>query len=41
MECPLPTEDGVHFVCDYPDGDIHLSVDDWIIGTMKMGSKTI
>ncbi|KAJ4773718.1 Choline transporter-like protein 2 [Rhynchospora pubera] len=30
MECPLPAEDGVNFVCDYPEGDIHLSVDDWI-----------
>nr|CAD1821047.1 unnamed protein product [Ananas comosus var. bracteatus] len=23
-------EDGVNFVCDYPEGDIRLSVDDWI-----------
>ncbi|XP_078176050.1 plasma-membrane choline transporter family protein [Carex rostrata] len=30
MECPLPAEDGVNFVCDYPEGDIHLSTDDWI-----------
>lgn len=30
MECPAPAEDGVNFVCDYPEGDIRLSVDDWI-----------
>lgn len=30
MECPYPAEDGLNFVCDYPDGDIRLSVDDWI-----------
>ncbi|XP_020079939.1 choline transporter-like protein 2 [Ananas comosus] len=30
MECPVPAEDGVNFVCDYPEGDIRLSVDDWI-----------
>jgi hypothetical protein len=30
MECPLPAEDGLNFVCDYPEGDIRLSVDDWI-----------
>ena len=30
MECPFPAEDGLNFVCDYPEGDIRLSVDDWI-----------
>ncbi|KAF7109450.1 hypothetical protein CFC21_109714 [Triticum aestivum] len=30
MECPYPAEDGLNFVCDYPEGDIRLSVDDWI-----------
>ncbi|KAH0456807.1 hypothetical protein IEQ34_014714 [Dendrobium chrysotoxum] len=30
MECPTPSEDGLNWVCDYPDGDIHISVDDWI-----------
>jgi choline transporter-like protein 2/4/5 len=30
MECPNPAADGLNFVCDYPEGDIHLSVDDWI-----------
>ncbi|XP_010940430.1 choline transporter protein 1 isoform X2 [Elaeis guineensis] len=30
MECPIPSEDGLNFICDYPEGGIHLSVDDWI-----------
>ncbi|XP_052151331.1 choline transporter protein 1-like [Oryza glaberrima] len=30
MECPMPAADGLNFVCDYPEGDIRLSVDDWI-----------
>ncbi|XP_042378750.1 choline transporter protein 1-like [Zingiber officinale] len=30
MECPIPSEDGLNWVCDYPEGDIRLSVDDWI-----------
>ncbi|RWW05867.1 hypothetical protein GW17_00030834 [Ensete ventricosum] len=30
MECPIPSEDGINWVCDYPEGDIRLSVDDWI-----------
>lgn len=30
MECPAPSEDGLNWVCDYPEGDIHMSVDDWI-----------
>ncbi|ONK63978.1 uncharacterized protein A4U43_C07F20860 [Asparagus officinalis] len=30
MECPTPSEDGLNWVCDYPEGDIHMSVDDWI-----------
>ncbi|KAG0474636.1 hypothetical protein HPP92_014322 [Vanilla planifolia] len=30
MECPFPSEDGLNWVCDYPEGDIHMSVDDWI-----------
>jgi choline transporter-like protein 2/4/5 len=30
MECPTPTSDGVNFVCDYPDGDIKISIDEWI-----------
>lgn len=30
MECPIPSDDGLNWVCDYPEGDIRLSVDDWI-----------
>lgn len=30
MECPIPSEDGLNWVCDYPEGDVHMSVDDWI-----------
>lgn len=30
MDCPIPSEDSLIWVCDYPEGDIHLSVDDWI-----------
>uniref|UniRef100_A0A1D1XZS3 Choline transporter-like protein n=1 Tax=Anthurium amnicola TaxID=1678845 RepID=A0A1D1XZS3_9ARAE len=30
MECPVPAEDSLSWVCDYPEGDIRLSVDDWI-----------
>lgn len=30
MDCPIPSEDSLNWVCDYPEGDIHLSVDDWI-----------
>ncbi|KAL9669061.1 hypothetical protein QQ045_006602 [Rhodiola kirilowii] len=30
MDCPVPAEDGLNWVCDYPDGDIRLSIDDWI-----------
>ncbi|CAL9124995.1 choline transporter protein 1-like isoform X1 [Musa acuminata AAA Group] len=30
MECPVPSEDGLNWVCDYPEGDIRLSMDDWI-----------
>ncbi|KAG1359564.1 choline transporter protein 1 [Cocos nucifera] len=32
MECPIPSEDGLNYICDYPEpeGGIHLSVDDWI-----------
>ncbi|KAK8944084.1 hypothetical protein KSP39_PZI008640 [Platanthera zijinensis] len=30
MECPIPSEDGLNWVCDYPEGDIRISVDDWI-----------
>ncbi|XP_077225969.1 plasma-membrane choline transporter family protein isoform X2 [Tasmannia lanceolata] len=30
MECPSASEDTLNWVCDYPEGDIRLSVDDWI-----------
>ncbi|KAF5730667.1 choline transporter-like protein 2 [Tripterygium wilfordii] len=30
LDCPIPSEDGLNWVCDYPEGDIRLSVDDWI-----------
>ncbi|XP_009408147.2 choline transporter protein 1 isoform X2 [Musa acuminata AAA Group] len=30
MECPVPSEDGLNWVCDYPEGDIRLAMDDWI-----------
>ena len=31
MECPYPSEaDSINWVCDYPEGDIHISMDNWI-----------
>ncbi|KAH7669426.1 Choline transporter-like protein [Dioscorea alata] len=30
MECPVPSDDGLNWICDYPEGDIRLTVDDWI-----------
>ncbi|XP_031115625.1 choline transporter protein 1-like [Ipomoea triloba] len=30
MDCPIPSEDSLYWVCDYPEGDIRLAVDDWI-----------
>ncbi|KAF8413893.1 hypothetical protein HHK36_001887 [Tetracentron sinense] len=30
MECPIPSEDSLNWVCDYPEGDVHLLMDDWI-----------
>ncbi|WCJ32166.1 Choline transporter protein 1 [Euphorbia peplus] len=30
LDCPVPAQDGLDWVCDYPDGDIRLSIDDWI-----------
>ncbi|KAH1221664.1 Choline transporter protein 1 [Glycine max] len=29
-ECPMPSEDSLNWVCDYPEGDIRLSMKDWI-----------
>lgn len=30
LDCPIPSEDALNWVCDYPEGDIRVSVDDWI-----------
>ncbi|GLU23374.1 hypothetical protein SLE2022_393900 [Rubroshorea leprosula] len=30
FDCPIPSEDSLNWVCDYPEGDIHLSMVDWI-----------
>ncbi|GFP96716.1 choline transporter-like protein 2 [Phtheirospermum japonicum] len=30
LDCPIPSEDSLNWVCDYPEGDIHMSIDDWI-----------
>ncbi|KAK1266504.1 hypothetical protein QJS04_geneDACA000496 [Acorus gramineus] len=30
LECPTPSEDSLNWVCDYPEGDIRLTVDEWI-----------
>ncbi|XP_042478865.1 choline transporter protein 1 isoform X1 [Macadamia integrifolia] len=30
LDCPIPSEDSLNWVCDYPEGDIHLSMNDWI-----------
>ena len=30
LDCPIPAEDSLNWVCDYPDGDIHLTLDEWI-----------
>lgn len=30
MDCPIPSEDSLNWVCDYPEGEVRLSVDDWI-----------
>ncbi|KAL5802830.1 hypothetical protein ACOSQ4_031135 [Xanthoceras sorbifolium] len=30
LDCPIPTEDSLSWVCDYPEGDIRISMDDWI-----------
>ncbi|KAH7843937.1 hypothetical protein Vadar_022535 [Vaccinium darrowii] len=30
LDCPIPSEDSLDWVCDYPEGDIRLSVEDWI-----------
>ncbi|EXB76294.1 hypothetical protein L484_025652 [Morus notabilis] len=30
LDCPMPSDDALNWVCDYPEGDIRLSMDDWI-----------
>ncbi|KMZ56970.1 Choline transporter like family [Zostera marina] len=30
MECPVPLDDTLIWVCDYPEGDIKITMDDWI-----------
>ncbi|GLT83357.1 hypothetical protein SLE2022_016500 [Rubroshorea leprosula] len=30
LDCPIPSEDSLNWVCDYPEGDIRLRMDDWI-----------
>ncbi|KAK4839299.1 hypothetical protein QYF36_020801 [Acer negundo] len=30
LDFPIPAEDALNWVCDYPDGDIRLSMDNWI-----------
>ncbi|XP_068639857.1 choline transporter protein 1-like isoform X1 [Aristolochia californica] len=30
IECPTPSEDSINWVCDYPEGDIRISANDWI-----------
>ncbi|XLR20029.1 hypothetical protein S83_047941, partial [Arachis hypogaea] len=30
LDCPVPSEDSLNWVCDYSKGDIRLSMDDWI-----------
>ncbi|XP_031406693.1 choline transporter protein 1 [Punica granatum] len=30
LDCPMPSDDGLNWVCDYPEGEIRLSMDDWI-----------
>ncbi|PSR96358.1 Choline transporter-like protein [Actinidia chinensis var. chinensis] len=30
MDCPVPSEDSLNWVCDYPEGEVHLSTSDWI-----------
>jgi len=29
-ECPIPADDSLKWVCDYPEGDIRLSMEEWI-----------
>lgn len=30
LDCPEPSDDTLNWVCDYPDGEIRLKMNDWI-----------
>lgn len=30
LDCPAPSDDTLNWVCDYPDGEIRLKMNDWI-----------
>ncbi|CAI8593106.1 unnamed protein product [Vicia faba] len=30
LDCPIPSEESLTWVCDYPEGDIRVSMNDWI-----------
>ncbi|KAL8166201.1 hypothetical protein V2J09_007700 [Rumex salicifolius] len=30
LDCPYPSQDSLDWVCDYPDGDISLTTEEWI-----------
>ncbi|XP_058750620.1 choline transporter protein 1-like [Vicia villosa] len=30
LDCPVPSEESLTWVCDYPEGDIRVSMNDWI-----------
>lgn len=30
LDCPAPSDDTLNWVCDYPEGEIRLSMSDWI-----------
>ncbi|XP_019453590.1 PREDICTED: choline transporter-like protein 2 [Lupinus angustifolius] len=30
LDCPIPSDDSLDWVCDYPEGEISLSMTDWI-----------
>ncbi|KAK4255787.1 hypothetical protein QN277_008740 [Acacia crassicarpa] len=32
LDCPVPSEDSLNWVCDYPEGEIKISMQDWIDG---------
>ncbi|KAI9086032.1 hypothetical protein K1719_032109 [Acacia pycnantha] len=32
LDCPMPSEDSLNWVCGYPEGEIKISMQDWIDG---------